>query len=349
MALLTTHWWHIKSGLTQPHEDGGVYLAPRSDLRSEPALNDEDIKRLGKLITRVFDALGNGEEPQDIEWAFDGRDFVLLQARPVTTLPDCTFEAIRNQPTVWSNANYRDALPMVLSPLHRQLMKEIIDTIWISAFSDPGYPVPDGIEFSRFFKGRLYCNMSAVYWAHYDCNGTLPRDLTFIWGGHQPEIEIGDQSPFEGEAGLRRQRTAMRSMALIAETAHALIEHFEALGKIVISYGEKYTWLSGAGGLPLGMLMQNLFGTLGPKTPKVINGLMAGGEYGHRAVYELDIINPRWQEDPSYLLDMIRTTMATANLDDLRARQKENNLTRPGRKSPPYFLLTNWREFEKQL
>ncbi|HWR43569.1 PEP/pyruvate-binding domain-containing protein [Sporomusa sp.] len=398
-----------KSGLTRTHEDGGVYLAPSSGRRSEQALNDDDIKRLGKLITRVFDALGNGEEPQDIEWAFDGNDFVMLQARPVTNLPDCSFESIKNQPAVWSNANYRDAVPMVLSPLHRQIMKDIIDTIWITTFSNPGYPVPDGIQFSRFFNGRLYCNMSAVYWAQYDCNGALPRDLTFVWGGHQPEIEIDDQSPFEGETGVRRQKTAMRTMALIAETAanasdilsgvaaaannlagegfeslpdHALIDNFEALGIIVKSYSEKYTWLSGAGGLPLGILMQNLFGVLGPKTPMVINGLMAGGdasitsadhgyrlvelaeqarrddyavryfnnrpfaplfweqqlpenspfkqafhkfikEYGHRAIYELDIINPRWQEDPSYLLDIIRTTMTTANLDDLRARQKE--------------------------
>ncbi len=398
-----------KSGLTQTREDGGVYLAPGSDRRSEQALNDADIKRLGKLITRVFDSLGNGEEPQDIEWAFDGNDFVLLQARPVTNLPDCTFEAIKNQPTVWSNANYRDAVPMVLSPLHRQIMKDIIDTIWITTFSNPGYPVPDGIQFSRFFNGRLYCNMSAVYWAQYDCNGTLPRDLTFVWGGHQPEIEIDDQSPLEGETGVRRQKTAMRTMALIAEAAakatdilsgvaaaandlageefeslpdHALIDSFAALGKIIQSYSGKYTWLSAAGGLPLGILMQNLFGVLGPKTPMVINGLMAGGgasitsadhgyrlvelakqvrrddcavryfnncsftpllweqqlpenspfkqafykfikEYGHRAVYELDVINPRWQEDPSYLLDIIRTTMDTANLDDLRVRQKE--------------------------
>ena len=400
-----------KSGLTQPHKDGGVYLAPGSGQRSEQALNDEEIKRLGTLITRVFDSLGNGEEPQDIEWAFDGNDFVLLQARPVTTLPDCTFEAVKNQPTVWSNANYRDAVPMVLSPLHRQILKDIIDTIWLTTFSNPGYPVPDGIQFSRFFNGRLYCNMSAVYWAQYDCNGALPCDLTFVWGGHQPEIEIDDQSPFGGEAGVRRQKTAMRTMALIAETAAkatdilsgvaaaandlagegfeslpdpAFIDKFEALGKIVQSYSEKYTWLSGAGGLPLGILMQNLFGILGPRTPMVINGLMAGGdasitsadhgyrlvelaeqarqddyavrffnnhpftpllweqqlpenspfkqafykfikEYGHRAIYELDIINPRWQEDPSYLLDIIRTTMVTANPDDLRACQKEKS------------------------
>lgn len=398
-----------KAGLTRSRQDSGVYLAPSGDRGSEQVLNDRDIKRLGKLITRVFDSLGKGEEPQDIEWAFDGNDFVLLQARPVTTLPDCTFEAIKNQPAVWSNANYRDAVPMVISPLHRQILKNIIDTIWLSTFSNPGCPLPDGIQFSRFFNGRLYCNMSAVYWAHYDCNGTLPRDLTFFWGGHQPEIEIDDLNPWAGEAGLRRQKTGMRTLTLINDTAakvtdifsgvtaavenlagkgfkalsdQALMDNFEALGKILKSYCEKYPWLSGAGGMPLAILMQNLMGVLGPKTPTVINGLMAGGgasitsaaqgyrlvelaelareddaaedyfnscsfapllweeqlpenspfkqafrkfcqEYGHRAVYELDIINPRWQEDPSYLLDIIRTTMATANLDDLRARQKE--------------------------
>ncbi|MDO0825286.1 PEP/pyruvate-binding domain-containing protein [Desulfosporosinus nitroreducens] len=398
-----------KSGLTQTREDGGVYLASSGSRRSEQVLSDEDIKRLSQLITRVFDSLGNGEEPQDIEWAFDGNDFVLVQARPVTTLPDRTFEAIKNQPTVWSNANYRDAVPMVVSPLHKQILKDIIDTIWITTFSDPGYPVPDGIQFSRFFNGRLYCNMSAVYWAHYDCNGTLPHDLTFIWGGHQPEIEIDDLNPFEGEAGVRRQKTGMRTMTLIKDTAakvtdilygvtvaledlpeegfkalpdHALIDIFKALGKNIKSYSEKYPWLSGAGGMPLAILMQDLFGVMGAKTPMVINGLMAGGgasitsadqgyrlvelaeqarqdddavqyfnnrpflpllweqqlpenspfkqafrkfikEYGHRTVYELDIINPRWQEDPTYLFDIIRTTMATANLDDLRVRQKE--------------------------
>ncbi len=110
----------------------------------------------------------------------------------------------------------------------------------------------------------------------------------------------------------------MRTMALIAEAAakatdilsgvaaaandlageefeslpdHALIDSFAALGKIIQSYSGKYTWLSAAGGLPLGILMQNLFGVLGPKTPMVINGLMAGGgasitsaDHGYRLV-----------------------------------------------------------------
>jgi pyruvate,water dikinase len=32
--------------------------------------------------------------------------------------------------------------------------------------------------------------------------------------------------------------------------------------------------------------------------------------YGHRAVYEADMLNPRWAEDPSYVLDQVRLALA---------------------------------------
>jgi pyruvate,water dikinase len=46
-------------------------------------------------------------------------------------------------------------------------------------------------------------------------------------------------------------------------------------------------------------------------------------EFGHRAVYELDIINPRWTEDPSYLMGIICSTQDTADLSKLKTVQKE--------------------------
>ena len=45
-------------------------------------------------------------------------------------------------------------------------------------------------------------------------------------------------------------------------------------------------------------------------------------EFGHRGVYEMDIINPRWREDSSYPLHVIRSSMETANLEELDKRQK---------------------------
>ena len=35
-------------------------------------------------------------------------------------------------------------------------------------------------------------------------------------------------------------------------------------------------------------------------------------EFGHRAVYEVDVMTPRWSEDPTYLLDQILALMTMA-------------------------------------
>jgi len=46
-------------------------------------------------------------------------------------------------------------------------------------------------------------------------------------------------------------------------------------------------------------------------------------EYGHRAVYEGDITNPRWYEDPTYLLDFIRSMLGQADTATLQRKQEE--------------------------
>jgi pyruvate,water dikinase len=46
-------------------------------------------------------------------------------------------------------------------------------------------------------------------------------------------------------------------------------------------------------------------------------------KFGHRGVYETEISNPRWNEDPSYPLEVIRSTIHTADLGKIKARQKE--------------------------
>lgn len=397
-----------KRGLTRTLPEGGVYLQPCDMQSSEQALKDANIIGLGSLIIRVFDALGDGEQHQDIEWAFDGETFYLLQARPATALPDYSLKKASHQHAVWSNGNFRDAVPMVLSPLHRRMMKGIIDLIQFTTFAKPGYPMPDGFQFSRFFNGRLYCNMSDLFWAYYDCYGMAPGQFTPMWGGHQQVPAIHDSDPSQETAALRRQQLSEQTMALVAEAAagasktfsevaaamenltgegfrnspdFGLISKFEALGEIAKSYSEKYCFVSSAGIAPVFMLMQYLSARAGDRTASVVNGLMSGGEasitsadhgyrlvelaqmarqdedaseylnsssfdplswekripefspfkqafrqfiqeYGHQAVYELDIINPRWQEDPTYLLDIIRSTMQTADLTGWRAVQK---------------------------
>jgi pyruvate,water dikinase len=398
-----------KQGMTKTGAGGGTHFVQCDNLASQQVLSDKNIEKLGLLLMRVFESLGDCEEHQDVEWAFDGQDFILLQARPVTVLPSYTFEALKNKTRVWSNGNYRDAVPMVISPLHRRVMKNIIDTIQYSSFSEPGYHIPEGFQFSRFLNGRLYCNVSALQWAHNDSTGMLPKDFNPFWGGHQPEIEIEDTDPFKGEIGLERQQRAMKGVSLMMEAAEeasrifaqvtcsiesiidngfdrisdrCFIDKYNELGQIIESYCEKYSFLSGVGTWKMMVLLQKLSEYLGTRIMVVLNGLMVGGEagitsadhgyrlmelaqlarqdeaaikylasgnfnprsweedlpenspfkkrftnfikeYGHRAVYELDIINPRWEEDPSYLMDIIKCTMNEANPEQWKAGQKE--------------------------
>ena len=69
--------WRTQCG--QVLRDGG---SAAGALLPEP-LEEE----LAHLVERVHWALGEGREPQDVEWAYDGERLWVLQARPVTSMP----------------------------------------------------------------------------------------------------------------------------------------------------------------------------------------------------------------------------------------------------------------------
>lgn len=398
-----------KESVTRPGHRGGTEVVPQQGAANRQVLPDDQIRRLGLLLLRVLEALGDGHRPQDVEWVHDGRDFFLVQARPVTALPRRTFPALRDQSDIWSNGNYRDAVPMVLSPLIRRFLEGTINTILEASFENIGYRLPDGLQFSRFFQGRLYCNLSALQWAYFDSTGAMPRDINIFWGGHQPEITLENPRPFSGMAGLKRIWRGMKGYSVISaamknapkihdrvRSAVAAIAEmdltglkddqfagvYDNLGAIVREFAGEFPFLSATGSMPVVALVRKLSRFFPDRALAIINGLMVGGDaaitsadhgyrlvelagiarrdeeayrfftaphfaplswrrrlserssfkqafdkflddYGHRAVYELDIINPRWNEDPSYLLDVISSTLHTAELQSFKERQKE--------------------------
>ncbi len=398
-----------KERLSMPEPGGGVSLQEERFSSNIEALTDHEVVQLGKTVLRIFESLGESEQHQDIEWAYDGKEFFMLQARPATAIPRYTFEAMKNRIDIWSNGNYRDAAPMVFSPIQRRIMKHIVDIIQYTSFADIGYQIPEGFQFSRFFQGRLYCDTSAYLWANYDCSGALPAIFTPFWGGHHPDLEIAEAcNPSEDQARAWQERGA-RAFAVISEkalqaescfaevgsTADAIMaleweslpdgdfeRVFNEIGQNVEGFSLQYTWFSGVNGMAFIALMQHLYGYFGEGTMTVINGLMAGSstattsaehgyrllelaeiasrdtdvaaiirsqdfdpraweqslpegsafkddfrgfirEFGHRAVYELDIINPRWQEDPSYMFDFIKSAMGGPGLAQLQGMQAE--------------------------
>jgi len=81
----------LVSGLASPDEwvVRGGEARPRAT--PEGAINAAMATRVAELARRVEGYRGT---PQDIEWALAGSDLVLLQARPITTLPDQPVEPV---------------------------------------------------------------------------------------------------------------------------------------------------------------------------------------------------------------------------------------------------------------
>lgn len=395
-----------KEGKTIASKSGGTEFVDAGGSSENQVLSDENMCKLGLLIQRVYEALGCGEQHQDIEWVFDGKDFVLVQARPVTVLPKRTYDELKDQPEIWSNANFRDALPMVQSTLNWSLQKQL----WAmpaNSLKDIGFQEgPTGLRMTRLYQGRAYFNLSMQQWIFYDAFGLTPRQVNEAMGGHQPEIEINEKSPYRGIKGCKRlwrlSRIAFQGLKTVKNaqksfdkvdyfTKAILKENFNNLTdkEIISKFSEiintyiDYLPVCFACNTTSNMnsLVKALEKSFPGKGQTYANALMSGmgditsaqhghrlaemaeiargdaaarsflsaepfrplmwekvlpqesmfkqalqdflAEYGHRGVYEMDIINPRWREDPSYILKIVRDTMHATDTSKIKTRQKE--------------------------
>jgi rifampicin phosphotransferase len=92
--------------------NGSAQAGGASSQPMQPALADHEVLAIARLAREAARRLG---QPQDIEWAFEGDQLLLLQARPITTL------ATRVDPdgvlTIWDNSNIVESYSGVTTPL----------------------------------------------------------------------------------------------------------------------------------------------------------------------------------------------------------------------------------------
>lgn len=396
-----------KEGITLLKKDGGTNFSPTLEFADKQVLTNQQIEQLGLVILRVFDALGQGINHQDVEWVFNGREFILVQARPVTAMPKITPSELRDQPEIWSNGNFRDAGPMVFSTLGNMIGKDIVDVVFSAYLTAVGYPILPGLRNSRLFNGRVYANLSLLQWRFYDCFGITPSSTNEAMGGHQPEIRINEKGPYHGLRGLKRlsrfykfvlvlnkfKKNAVKTFAAVDEYTRELRkkdfknlpdqDFLKLYSEIMIArkdYMPTFSLMSGVATYPNQKLVAKLKKHFDSQGNSLATAVLAGGakitsaqhgyrllelaqmvredseakkfflaqpfnplnwdnamsdnslfkkafvdfleEFGHRGVYELEIINPRWRENPSYLLDIIKNSIETADLNKIQAQQK---------------------------
>lgn len=210
----------LKHEAVRPSIDGGTVVEEIGYAdRAEPVLSKPQLEELTRVVRRIQDTLGDGDQPQDVEWCYDGWALTVTQARPITALPEATFPELAGQATIWSNANLKDATPGVQSPLGWWFNSLTVEVLLRQIFWRGGYEFPEGLTWSRRYNGRIYMNLSALQWAAWDAFGWPPAETNRALGGHQPEIQIPAKAFALSATGRRRFANLSRMGLLLRRSA----------------------------------------------------------------------------------------------------------------------------------
>ena len=152
------------------YTEGGTAEKPVPEaLRRQPVLDDEAAATLARHGATIEHYYGT---PQDIEWAFAGGEFFIVQSRPITALP----EPMADPPTDWSvpipkgtywRASIVEQMPDPLSPLFADLasasvprsLDKLMEELFGSSVlgeGDLSFPTVNGYAYYYYSLGAFW-------------------------------------------------------------------------------------------------------------------------------------------------------------------------------------------------
>jgi pyruvate,water dikinase len=387
----------VVSGVVEPEQ---YWLSKTPDVRvlntrlhpaaTRPLLTAEMTAGLGAQLLRIETLCGT---PQDVEWAWDGEQCWIVQSRPITTVgQQTTDQHTAHGPDVWTNANLKDVLPGLISPLSWSIVGTQLDDAIRIQYARRDYTWPVQRQAARRFWGRIYFNMSLFQQAAYEVYGAPSEDLIAHLGGPKVQGFTPPQSPgwrmrwrwlrnivaamrffkhlyrevpgrfaelyqyYQEErqhipqldrealiqALLTRAETNLPFLVFHLDLNAALNAYLTILRQLMQRYlpeaeGSRFADLvTGLGEVHSADHSYRLWelSRLARQMPEVMTFLvrrdwrdwreaLAPTEwaapwqafldtYGHRGLYEVDVANPRWREQPDYLFDMLAAYAALA-------------------------------------
>jgi pyruvate,water dikinase len=166
-----------KPDMAMAVEAGGISRVPcPENLRDAPSLTEDDARKLARLGLQLELEWGS---PLDLEWALDGADLWILQARRIP-LPDFWDRPGPSNPhDLWSRWGMADLFPDPVSPFTWSLASEHWSMMRRASFRRlmPGL---DDVSFYRLFDCRLYFNV-----------GALNHVVSLAGGSVSPARELG--------------------------------------------------------------------------------------------------------------------------------------------------------------
>ena len=128
-----------------------------------PELTDTEIREIAHSARAIESLFGC---PQDIEWAHDGNQLFILQARPITTLKTEESQSLR----IWDNSNISESYQGVTTPLTFSFAAKAYEHVYIQFCKLMGVS-DERIQANRqifpsmlgFIRGRIYYNLVNWY------------------------------------------------------------------------------------------------------------------------------------------------------------------------------------------
>jgi pyruvate,water dikinase len=164
-----------------PDADGAIRdRTVPTERAATPSIDEPTARELAALAVRLERKL---RAPQDIEWAVaDGRIF-LLQARPITTIKERSWEDRQ----VWTNVNFGEVAPDPMTPATRSFIEGFVDRVFGS--------IPRMLcvraaprQLCGFVAGRIYWNINAAIGMSRHLPGWDKIDMPAAFGGDSKEL-----------------------------------------------------------------------------------------------------------------------------------------------------------------
>lgn len=180
-----------KATMSVPAASGGTARVPVAPARaSAPVLDATRAEALAALLRDAAVALDFSAPLHDLEWVWDGRDFWLTQARPVTRRPHRTYPALQGRPAVWTRGNTCEVMPEPLSPMDWSFSRRGVNDLLEAGWRIAGFPLLPGVQRAGLFEGRLYLEATILQWEAWQAVGLAPDAFNAIMGGHQPALDV---------------------------------------------------------------------------------------------------------------------------------------------------------------
>jgi rifampicin phosphotransferase len=351
-----------------------------------PLLDAERVVCLGRLLQQIETL---GEHPQDVEWAWDGDNIHIVQSRPITTRGA---QAVGEPSDVWTNANLKDVIPGLISPLAWSLTRQELELAFREQYARLGYTWSADRTVTRQFWGRAYFNISLFQRANYDLFGAPPALQASQLGGsdiqtftpphapslrqrlrwmqnnlkiirflnrvrqqvptrfakiHQRWMQALQRIPHLDRTALIDEMSARQTLdhpflVLHLDVSWGMSGHFALLRQLVAQHlpqappGLVSDLVTGMGDVHSAEHSYRLWdlSRLARQSPammaflqrrdwsawpQALNGTRLAAPwrefldtYGHRGLYEVDMANPRWREQPDYLFEVLASYAAIA-------------------------------------